>query len=225
MMRIVMKRFVGASPPRSNPQSPVGRHRPVTGRRHAGRMKRRSAACAILVLCALAATPVFADDAPVADPAATSLAKTFLKMCILALPNLERVTLTAKLEGWRKVEGPAHDEVFLSTSAPTQTTWLTRGVDDLPVAVTIARKGSGNVKSMHVTCAVQNPDASAPAVAKALDGLLTLPSAEPPVSEGTERITTWQYAYGNRTVGIGLVTDTKDKAGAILSAVNVQNAP
>ena len=78
---------------------------------------------------------------------------------------------------------------------------------------------------MHVTCAVQNPDASAPAVAKALDGLLTMSAPEPPISDGTRRITTWQFFYDNRTVGIGLVADTKDKAGAILSAVNVQNAP
>ena len=177
----------------------------------------------ILLLALVVAGPARAD-AP--DATSVSLAKSFAKICILALSNLEGVTLTARIEGWQQVEGPAHDTLFLSTSPPTQTSWATSGVDGLPVIVTIARKGSGVVKSMHITCAVQNPDASGDAVATALTSLLTMPPPEPVVSEGDKRITLWHLHYGaSGEVGIGLVVDAAKKTGAILSAVHLQNTP
>ena len=185
-------------------------------------MNRPSISRRLLVLCALAAQPAVADEAAAPDPAAVSLAKTFAKICILPIPNLDSVLLTAKIEGWRQVEGPPRETPFLPTSSATQTSWVTRGVDDVPIVVTIAHKGNGT-GTMQVTCAVQNPSVSPDAVAKALDGLLPLSQSKGPVSEGDKRISTWNLHFGTRDVGIGLVTDASDKAGAIVSAVNVQN--
>ena len=183
---------------------------------------RRVAAYSIVALVAFGVCQTPEAYAETPDPAAVSFAKSFAKICLLAAPNFESVGLTAILEGWEQVEGEKHPSVFYSTSSPTRSSWQTRGVDGLPIRVMLARKGRGAVNAMHITCAVQNPDVSPAAVAKAIGDLLPLPPPDPEYADGDRRFTEWTLHYGASEIVIGLGTDKSNKIGAVLNAINLQ---
>lgn len=175
-------------------------------------------------------TAARADDT--ASPEAVALAKSFAKICLLELPNFESVILRAKIEGWKQVEGPAREPILHRDSKLASSSWLTKGVDDVTIGVTMIRQMDSARLRQVWTCAVQNPEVSAKGLAPVLVNLLTLPDATPDATpdaidrEGKhELITRWKIRYGVQLVDIALVTDAAGKPGVMLNAIQFRGTP
>lgn len=164
-------------------------------------------------------------DAQPPNSEAQALAKSFAKVCMLAVPDSEKVVLQAKIEDWQRIEGPEIEPVVTAKSNPTRSSWVTKGVAGLPIAVTIARAPDLDLHRLVQICAIENPQVSPAGLRQALTDVLSLPAPEAPKLDGDKKITAWRIHFGNRIVDIGLVEQGTDKPGVVVNAVILDGLP
>ena len=167
------------------------------------------------------ASVAYGDDA--ADKkAAESLIKAFISTCVQAVPDLDRIEGTAKLFGWKEINGL--EGTLLAPANPNAKgkSWLVQEAAEVPFMLAVTRAKDEN--SSISMCTVVNPYAPVAPVATALITFLRLSTPmKVEVGEG-QRFTYWEAPFDGKDFLISLIdaSPTND-VGINVSASIIEN--
>jgi hypothetical protein len=155
--------------------------------------------------------------------AANSLVKAFIGTCVQVVPRLDLIEGTAKLLGWKQINGMEGTLVAPSDPKAVGKTWLVENAADVPFMLATSRAVKEG-KTISV-CTVANPNAPESSVRASLIEILKLDRPLKVELEGGQRYTYWQTTFSGVDIVLTLIDASPSKdPGINLSAIVEENA-
>ncbi len=160
-------------------------------------------------------------DETAQQAAAESLVKSFIGLCVLNVPNLDRVEATARISSWKEIKGDALKLIGPQDPSNESKAWMVKGAATTTFALAISR-GMLNGKRISA-CSVGDPYAPMLPIRSALEKFLQL---QKPISQdisGGQQNVVWSTNSGMGDLLIYLLDATPMNENGITITATVND--